>query len=117
MEDKQIKEFIKQELNNFEFVKISMGYRYLIDTILICIKDSNAINNLNKNVFPKIAEKYNAMSYMHIKWCIEQSIKTMYNNTDANILCNYFKLDRNIKPSLKFVVYTIVSKFEWKYKN
>lgn len=115
MKDSQIKEFIKKELGNFKFMRISMGYRYLVDAIFICIKDPNAMNNLNKYVFPKLAEKYNAMSYIHVKWCIEQTIKTMYNNTDANILCQYFNLGKYIKPSLKFFIYTIVSKYEWKY--
>lgn len=114
MEEMKLKEIVKKELNKFEFIRISMGYRYLIDAILICIKDQNALDNLNKNVFPKVAEKHNALSFMHIKWCIEQSIRTMYNNTNSKIISSYFNLKENIKPSLKFFIYTIVSKIEWK---
>lgn len=117
MKDIEIKEFIKKELNNFEFIRISMGYRYLIEAILICIKDQNAMNNLNQNVFPQIAEKYGALSYIHIKWCIDQSIRTMYNNTDSKLLCKYFNLEENKRPSLKYLIYTIVTKYEWKYGN
>lgn len=117
MKDVEIKEFIKKELGNFQFIRISMGYRYLVDAIFICIKDQNALNNLNQNVFPKLAEKYNALSYIHIKWCIEQSIRTMYNNTDSKILSKYFNLDEDKRPSLKYLIYTIVSKYEWKYNN
>lgn len=117
MKDIEIKEFIKKELSNFQFIRISMGYRYLIDAILICIKEPNAMNNLNQNVFPKIAEKYNALSYIHIKWCIEQSIRTMFNNTDAKLMCDYFNLGEDKKPSIKYLIYTIVTKYEWKYNS
>lgn len=117
MKDIEIKKFITGELCNFEFIRISMGYRYLIDAILICIKDPNAIDNLNQNVFPKIAEKYNVTSYIHIKWCIEQLIKTMYNNTNSKVMSDYFMLDEDKKPTLKYIIYTIVTKYEWKYEN
>lgn len=117
MKEKEIKDYIVNELSNFKFVRTSKGYKYLIESILICIKKPDSIDCLNKNVFPILAIKYNAMSYIHIKWCIEQSIKTMYNNTNADFISNYFKIDKNIKPSLKFFIYTIISKYEWKYGN
>lgn len=117
MNDKEIYDFIQKELSLFVFKIYTKGFKYLKEAIFICIKDPEALNNLNKKVFPAIALKYNEKSYIHVKWCIEQILKTMYNNTDINILCNYFKIDQNLKPSLKFIIYSIVCKYEWKYNN
>lgn len=68
--------------------------------------------NINKNVFPKITAKYNEKSYFNVKWCIEQVINTMYNNTKLDIISKYFNLDYISKPSLKLIIYTIVCKYE-----
>ena len=115
MEDRKIKDFISKELSNFEFKRYSKGFKYLSEAILLCIKDINLLDNLSKNVFPKIATKYNEKSLYNVKWCIDQVIKTMYNNTEISTLCNYFGIEENIKPSLKFVIYTIVCKYNRKY--
>lgn len=117
MRDVEIKNFIIKELNRFTFIRMSRGYKYLMEAILICIKNQNAMNNLNKYVYFEIAKKYDALSYIHIKWCIEQAIRTMYNNTDAKLLSKYFNLEENKKPSIKYFIYTIVTKYEWKYSN
>ena len=114
MNDKQIQEFIMQELSKFNFKKYSKGFRYLSEAIFICIKDNGAIDNLYKNVFPLICKKYNEKTPLNVKWCIDQVIKTMYNNTEIHILSNYFNLPENIRPSLKLIIYTIVCKYEWK---
>ena len=87
------------------------GFKYLSESILLCIKDENAIENLHKNVFPTIAIKYNEKSSLNVKWCIEQTIKTMYNNTEIKKICDYFDIEENIKPTLKFIIYTVVCKY------
>ena len=111
MEDKQIKNFIHNELSNFNFKMYTKGTRYLEEAIYICIKEDNAIENLTKNVFHRIALKHNEKSYLSVKWCIEQVLKTMYNNTKMDVICNYFNIDENLKPSLKFIIYTISCKY------
>lgn len=113
MDDKKTKEFILNELSKLSFKKYTKGFRYLNESIYLCIKDGDAIDNLHKNVFPCIAKKYNEKSPLNVKWCIEQSVRTMYNNTEINKLCNYFNIEENIKPSLKFIIYTIMCKYEW----
>ena len=112
MNDNDIKKFIYNELSNFNFKRETKGFKYLCDAIFICIKD--ALDNLSKNVFPQIAEKYNEKSFFKVKWCIEQILKTMYNNTKISIISNYFSIDENLKPSFKFIIYTIVCKFNKK---
>lgn len=80
----------------------------------MCIVDEDALDNLSKNVFPYIAEKYNEKSYLNVKWCINQVINTMYNNTKQDIVSKYFNLEYNVKPSLKLIIYTIVCKYNYR---
>lgn len=114
MNEKEIKSFILKELEKFNLKKYTKGYKYLVECIYICILNEDYIDNLTKNVFPKIAQKYNEKSYLNIKWCINQVINTMYNNTKIDIISKYFNLDYNLKPSLKFIVYTIMTKYTQK---
>ena len=86
MNDNDIKKFIYNELSKFNFKRETKGFKYLCDAIFICIKDENALDNLSKNVFPQIAKKYNEKSFFKVKWCIEQVLKTMYNNTKISTL-------------------------------
>lgn len=79
-------------------------------------RDEDSIENLTCNIFPKIAEKYKEKSYINVKWCINQVINTMYNNTSMDIISKYFNLEENVKPSLKFIIYTIVNKYNRKYQ-
>jgi len=58
-EEKKIRDFIYKELSKFNFRRYTKGFKYLSEAIYICIKDENSIENLSKNVFPKILEKYN----------------------------------------------------------
>lgn len=117
MEEGEIKDFIIKELSNFSFKMYTKGFKYLKEAIYLCIKEEDSIENLTKNVFNKIALKYKEKSYLSVKWCIEQVIKSMYNNTRIDILCNYFNIEENLKPSLKFIIYTICYKYERQYKE
>ena len=107
-DEKKINSFIKNELSQFYLKKQTKGFKYLCNAIYICIKNEDALDNLTKNVYPQIAERYKEKSPYNVKWCIEQVIKTMYNNTEISILCKYFDIEENLKPSVKFIIYTIV---------
>lgn len=122
MNEEKIRKFIFNELSKFKFKKYTKGFKYLNEVIYICIIDIDAIDNLNKNVFPKISNKYHEKSYLNVKWCIEGIINTMYNNTEMDIVSKYFNLEDNVKPSLKLITYTIVCKYnleisDKKHKN
>ncbi|MGN1302434.1 MAG: sporulation initiation factor Spo0A C-terminal domain-containing protein [Clostridia bacterium] len=111
MNEKNIRKFIYDELSNFEFKRYTKGFKYLEEAIYICITNIDAIENLSKNVFPKIQKKFKEKSLLHVKWCMNQVVNTMYNNTRIQKICDYFNLDVNLKPSLKFIIYTIVCKY------
>ncbi len=107
----KIKCFIEHELSLFKFNKATKGFKYLKEAILICIINEDALDNLRSNVFPVIANKYKEKSPLNVKWCIEQIISTMYNNTEMNHICQYFNIERNVKPTLKQIIYTMVCKY------
>ncbi len=115
MDDKQMREFVVKELSKFNFTRYTKGFKYLVDTIVICIKDTNAMDNLWKNVYPFLVEKYHEKSILNLKGCIEQAVITMYEQTDEELISDYFGLEKRIKPTLKLIVYTIVCKYQWKY--
>ena len=112
-----IRKFIDEELSRFVFKKYTKGYRYLIDTIYFAIIEEDAIENMTKNIFPKVANKYKEISALHVKWCINQVIKTMYNNTSMKAISDYFHTELGEKPSLKFIVYTVVCRYNYEQKE
>lgn len=116
MKEEDTKQFIIKELSKFKFQQYTKGFKYLVEAIYLSIIDENALDNLSKNVFPIIAKKYNEKSFFNVKWCIDKVIEGMYNFTDINIISNYFNLDYNMKPSLKFIVYTVVCKYKHSLK-
>ena len=113
MKDESIIKFINKELSQYNFKKCTKGYKYLFESILLCIKDDEMLEDLNNKVFPIIAKKYKAKTALNVKWCIEQSIKSMYLNTDDKIIKKNLDLEDNTKPTIKFLIYSIVSKFQW----
>ena len=117
MENKVIEEFVYNELSRFNFKKSTKGYKYLAEAIIMCIKEENSIDNLSKNIFPRIAIKYKAKNANNVKWCIDQVIKTMYNNTKSDLIYKYFNIEENTKTSLKLIIYTIMCKYERKFEK
>lgn len=113
MEDKQIREYIFKQLKELEFVRSSKGFTYLNEAIFLCIKNECSTNNLTKNVYTVIANKYKERSPKNVKGCIEQSINTMYNNTNQKLLNKYFYVSEYQKPTLKFIICMIVNKYRW----
>jgi len=113
MEDIKIREYIFKELSDLKFVKCSKGYKYLNEAILMCIKDMSIANNLSKNVYTVIAEKYKEASPRNVKGCMEQAINTMFNNTKPEILYKHFYTEKYEKPTLKLIIWVVVNKYEW----
>ena len=117
MEDEEIKKYIFEELSQLEFAKYSKGFTYLNEAIFLCIKNIGFVNKLKKNVYTYIAQKYDESSDDHVKSCIEQSIKTMYNNTKPEKLQEYFYLKKYEKTSLKLIICMVMNKYEWNIRK
>lgn len=104
-----IDEKILNELLFLNYNNSLKGTKYLIDTIKYVYYDRDSIDNLEKFVYPKVAQKYNE-KLCNIKCRIGKATILMYYNCEIEKLKNYFNLDIDIKPKIKTVIDTIVRK-------
>jgi len=112
LKDFKIKKYVLYELKKFQFNTDTKGFKYLVEAIVLSIKEPDILENLNKNLYPKIACKYNQKGYLNIKWSIEKSISYMYTNTNSTVLCKYFNFVEDKKPGAKLVISTVVNNLE-----
>lgn len=105
-----IKMKIKNEMNYLNYNPIYVGTNYIIESILLIAQsEEDLISNLEKEVYPIIAEKYNK-TISNIKSNIHQSTTNMYYECDSNKLQCYFNLECDVKPKPKLVMTTILNK-------
>ena len=99
-------------LSNFDFNVRSKGYKYLIECIRACLKFPYLMNNLERNLYPYIANHFIDADSSKIKWAVEKSINSMYRYTNKEILEKFFPNSKKI--STKYFIETVVSKIECK---
>lgn len=105
-----IKRKIKKEIDYLRYNPIYVGTNYLIECIfLIAQSEEDLISNLEKDVYPSIAYKYNK-TISNIKCNINQSTTRMYYECDSNKLQRYFNFECDEKPKPKLVMTTILNK-------
>ena len=105
------KEFIIQQLNKFRFNQNSKAFGYLVETLLIAIMFRNDVDNIEKNIYVKVAKRYKTKA-INVKWSIEKLITSMYLNTNSKIICEYFNFYEERKPTTKCLINTIIDKYE-----
>lgn len=111
---KNIKAKITNELLYLGYDFSNKGTRYLIEAIeLIYIRGENFMENLNKYVYPIIAQRYN-QSTNNIKCNIIRATENMYYNCNEMKLVNYFSLQMTMKPNIKTVINTVLIKIDTK---
>lgn len=99
---------IKLELKKLSFRESYRGFKYLVECIyeVYILKDFYNVN-LSKEIFPKIAKKYNkSIECVHSN--IKQAMKIMYYDCDKNTLMEYFKYVEEEKPKLKELIERII---------
>ncbi len=69
--------FIKDNLNQFNFKLNTLGYKYLTDSISFCIEDKGLIDNVTKGLYFMVAKKYET-SNMNVERAIRHLIKSQY---------------------------------------
>lgn len=102
----------KRILNELLFLNYNIslkGTKYLIETIKHVYNNRDYLDNLEKFVYPNVAQKYNE-KLCNIKCRIGKATMLMYYNCEIEKLKIYFNLDVDIKPKLKTVIETIVRK-------
>lgn len=102
---------IAKELEYIGYEFKYKGTHYLLDTILeLYIQNTtNIVDNLQSDIYPIIAEKYNKTVY-NVKSSIGKATDCMYYTCDVNKLVNYFHLSYDAKPTPKQVVFTVINR-------
>lgn len=101
---------IKRELNYLGYNFKYNGTKYLVDVIYYISKNKEKIPlNLEKNVYPIIANKYSTSSH-NIKCNIVNATDNMICECKENILMEYLGYTEYVKPSPKKIIEQILNK-------
>ena len=106
VDDVKIIDAIIVELNHFSFSRSSISYQYLIEAILLVVKDPTLLKNFNKNIYEPIAKKYHTKT-KNVQWSLSKLIDIMYSNTSSDVIYDYFKFFEDEKPTLKFFIVSV----------
>lgn len=100
---------INKELEYLGYNLSYNGTKYLSECIALIYNNYGNSENLNKNVYPIIANKYHK-TINNIKCNITSATNSMYYNCDETRLLNYFSLYTLDRPKPKLVIYTVLNK-------
>lgn len=108
--DTEIIKKINAELKNLGYNFSHNGTKYLSEVIFELYNRKDLyIENLNKFIYPIIAEKYNK-SVNTICGNIKQATISMLSNCEEKTIMEYFNYTIFVKPKLKEIIFTIFSK-------
>ena len=99
---------IVREMNKLEFELANVGVQYIIETILL-IKSNDTLYNLEKDIYPLVAKKYN-VSTNRVKWNICSCVNSMYKNNNMSNINEYFGYEFNRRTTPKTLIFTILNK-------
>ncbi len=106
------KEQIIRELEYIGYKFKYKGTHYLAETIMQIYKNktkNRMVENLQSDIYPIIAQKYNKTIY-NIKSSISKATECMYYECDIKKLEKYFRLYDDMKPTVKQVVFAVINK-------
>lgn len=107
---KDVRQSIIKELLYLGYDISYKGTQYLISVIeFYILSESYYVENLERNIYPKIAKKYNT-SIHNIKANINRANNAMYCNCEMKKLKKYFVLHMDTKPKIKTVISTVANK-------
>ena len=95
LNEKKLIQNINNELDKFNFNKSSIGYKYLIECIIEIYKNPYKLNNIEKNLFPCVADKLKIKNPQTIKWNLRKLIISMIRYTDTQIILKNFSHTKN----------------------
>lgn len=82
-------------LSNFNFNRNSIGYEYIVKSIIRGVEDETLLQNIQLKLYNIIANEFNKTSY-HIKWSIQKCISSMRKHTDSEIVNSFFPYCSNV---------------------
>lgn len=100
---------IYEELKYIGYNMSYYGARYLAESIALIYNNYDSSENLNKNIYPVLAKKYNK-TVNTIKGDIRVATNSMFYECDEARLKNYFNFYTVSKPKPKLVIYTVLNK-------
>lgn len=107
-----MKRKIANELESIGYKFKYKGTHYLLESILQIIENENsATDNLQTSVYPLVAKKFDKKP-LNIKSSISKATECMYYECDSSKLQSYFKGLEDTKPTIKQVIFTIISNIE-----
>ena len=108
VQKKILKNNIIEQLLNLGYDMSYKGTQYLIDVILyIILNPTNYTNNLEKDIYPVISQKYN-ITCKNVKSNIIRANNSMYYDCEVEKLKNYFNFSQDKKPKIKTVIETVI---------
>ena len=93
------------------------GYYYIRSAIIECIKDVSITNGITKNLYPRIANKYNTKPD-RVERAIRHAIEIAMKSCDVEILKKYFKCnteDNRVKATNRKFIVTLVDRLKLQY--
>lgn len=114
-EEEYIRNKAEDELCVFSFNKCSIGYKYLIECLVKTYEREELLVNIEKDLFPLIAQKFHIKKIQNIKWSIQKTIKSMIRYTDTEKVYSYFPNTETLTP--KLFIMTLNKLIITKYKK
>lgn len=99
---------VKEELNKFEINITTLGYDYIVNGIILSLKNERLLKDFQNGLYKILAEKYNLPSNYSIKWAVEKCIKSTVRYTDFEITKSYFRVETTEKITPKLFISMVV---------
>ena len=115
IKNKNIKEYIEETLNKFNFNKKSNAYNYLKDAIYLIICEGKNNFLLEKDIYKKVAKINKKKNEIVIKWSIEKLMNNMYMDTKYSTVKEYF--GNEAKITTKIFIRAIMNNFNKDLEN
>lgn len=103
--DRYAKTDLIKILDIFSFNTASVGYKYIVDCLEICINNNYQTVPFLYSICEEIAKLNNVPSPQTVNWDMQKSVKYMQLSTDSSILNRYF----NFIPSTKIFLNKVLS--------
>lgn len=100
---------INKELEYIGYNLAHIGTKYLSESIALIYNNYDGSENLNKNIYPVIANRYHK-TVNNVKCNITSATNFMFYECDENRLKNYFNFYTVSRPKPKLVIYTVLNK-------
>ncbi|MBR6034024.1 MAG: hypothetical protein IKP28_04745 [Clostridia bacterium] len=106
-----LKNKILKELEKLQYNFSYVGTQYMAEAIyeIYTKKYIYSGGNLNKNIYPIIAEKHNT-TVNNVKCNITSATKTMSEKCPKEIIQSYLFCDENEKPKVKEIMYKVINR-------